>query len=161
VAVTLAATLAGCAPQDAGAAAVVNQRRISVADVQQATEQIQVLVGGPVAQADVLYYLIIGPFLIDGADRAGVGVAVDDARAELQKKVAHPGAAAVTALQANEASVRIQSLGEVKGKAIVDAVAAEVRAADIRVSPRYGSFDAQSLQMGQDEANWYQGGSGS
>jgi hypothetical protein len=154
---TLAVTLAGCGSAGVGAAAVVDGNRISVADVQQATEQINVYSGQQVPQSQVLYFLIIGPRLIEAAAEAGVGVSPDDAKTELQQKVADPGGATITAVQANEALNRLGSLGEDKGKPILDSVVADLRTADIEVNPRYGSFDSDNLIMAEDGANWFDG----
>ena len=153
-ALTLAAGVTGCGSSEAGAAAVVDGQRISVADVQKATADIQVFTGQPVSQRQVLYFLIIGPRVVDAASTAGVGVSDSDARTMLVQKVAEPSESAVTAIRANEAVNRLSQLAEDKSKPIMDALIAELKVAQIDVSPRYGTFDRETVTMANSEQNW-------
>lgn len=153
-ALTLAVTTAACGSASAGAAAVVDGQRISVSDVQQATQDIQAFAGQQVQQSQVLYFLIIGPSLVKAAAQAGVGVSPDDARTQLVTKVAEPSDAAVAAIQANEALSRLTSLPEDKSKPIMDSLIKQIGAADIEVNPRYGGFDSKQVIMVPAEQNW-------
>ncbi|MFZ0158505.1 MAG: hypothetical protein WAL50_05695 [Kineosporiaceae bacterium] len=151
---SLLAAVTGCGSSEAGAAAVVDGRRITVADVQKATSDIQAFTGQQVSQRQVLYFLIIGPRVVDAAASAGIGVSASDARTMLVQKVAEPSEPAVAAIRANESVNRLSQLGEDKSKPIMDGLLAGLRAADIDVSPRYGTFDKQTVTMGTLKENW-------
>ena len=94
LAVGLTVTGTGCSSQ-AGAAAVIDGRRIPVSDVQQATTQIAAFTGQEVAPSQVLFFLLLGPRLVNAAAANGVGVSDAQARQELATKVADPSDAAV------------------------------------------------------------------
>jgi hypothetical protein len=159
VALTGAALLAllastGCSASEAGAAAVVDGKRISVADVQSAAADFETFTGQPVAQQQVLYFLVIGPYVVDAAARAGVGVSLDDAKAQLTQRIPDPSESGVTALQAAESVSRLTQLSEDRSKPILDGVVSKLRSADIELSPRYGEFDAEQITITAPQENW-------
>ncbi len=153
-AVTAVAVLAGCAGQP-GAAAVVDGRSISTAELATAYEQLAPIFAGAGAQ-DVLGVLITEPFAAQVASDRGVGVN-DEQALDLLRQVATqalgeekgaelefgPGAIAV-----GRYSLAASALRDLSD---ADAAAAEyqdlVRAADIDVNPRFGSFDADTLAV--------------
>lgn len=153
--VLVAATImGGCSASEAGAAAVVDGRRISVADVQSAAADFEAFTGQPVAQQQVLYFLVIGPYVVDAAARAGVGVSPDDAREQLTQRVPAPSEAGITALQAAESVSRLTQLSEDRSKPILDGVVGQLRSADIDLSPRYGEFDSEQITITAPQENW-------
>ncbi|MBL8930001.1 MAG: hypothetical protein JNL54_07760 [Kineosporiaceae bacterium] len=151
---TLALTGAGCSSSTAGAAAVVDGRRISVAEVQQATTDIAAYTGQEVAPSQVLFFLIVGPQLVKAAAANGVGISDAEARQELTTKVAEPSDAAIAAIRANESLQQLNGLGEAQGKPAVDAIVAQLKQSDIEVSPRYGRFDTTTVSVVPVEQNW-------
>lgn len=154
VGISLLAAVTGCGSSEVGAAAVVDGRRISVSDVQQATSEIAAYTGQQVSQRQVLYFLIIAPRVLDAAATVGVGVSASDARTLLAPKVPAPSESAVEAIRANEAVSRLGQLSEDKSKPITDALIAGLKSAQIAVSPRYGSFDKETVTMANAPQNW-------
>lgn len=151
--------LSGCGV-DAGAAAVVDGRRISVAEVQQATEQVNRIVSadGRFTQRVSLSYLIVEPYLVAEAAEAGVGVTQDQAvRIFSQFRYKDPRTGSTTPSDAAVALVRAvlavnvlqgstltdgaTPLPAAQGEAAMQQVVADLQAADITVNPRYGSFE--------------------
>lgn len=136
--------LAGCSGQP-GAAAVVDGRTITTAELAVAYEELAPLFNGARAQ-DVLGVLITEPYAVEVAQEAGTGV--NDAEAlALLRSVAEralgedagataefgPGALAV-----GRYSLAASALQE--DPAAVTAYQDRVAAADIEVNPRYGAF---------------------
>jgi len=152
-----AALLAGCGVQP-GAAATLDGRRISVAEVQSATTDAQRYVGsnGRVAQQQVLYLLAADPYLQQIAAQFGAGASESDARGEYASKgVTNPSAAALEVLRANIALVKLgDAVGEQKTNDVIAQVTAKLQDAHFSVNPRYGTFDAKSGRMLPGAPNW-------
>jgi hypothetical protein len=146
--------LSACGSSTAGAAAVVDGRRITVEDVQAATTDFETFTGQPVPPQQVLYFLVIGPYVTQAAAKAGVGVSLDDARVQLTQKVPEPSEQGIAALRAADSASRLTQLSEDRAKPALDAVVAELRAADIELSPRYGTFDAEQITIARPAENW-------
>ncbi len=183
VALALAASLlSACGSTQAGAAAVVGDRRISVSDVQSATSDIAAAFPGQdVAPQQVLFFLISRPYIVDAAARVNAGVSVGEARTAMKaaitqnaKPATNPGpsgapAAAPTAgapvpgepsdagvevFQANTAISNIGKLDQAAQKTAVDGIKAALAAARITVNPRYGTFDTTKLTIVAASQNW-------
>lgn len=154
IAVVVAMSQGACAIGEAGAAAVVDGRRITVEQVQDAASDFEAFTGQAVPQQQVLYFLVIGPFVIDAAAQAGVGVSLDDARVQLAQKVPDPSQAGIAALRAAEAVSRLTQLSEDRATPILDRVVRELRSATIEISPRYGEFDSQQITITPPQENW-------
>lgn len=152
-AVAALAVLVGCGTTQAGAAAVVGDRRIPVEDVQRATEQIRRLQGAEsVSQEDVLFLLIAQPYAIEAARNASVGVSEDDARSALRGAVADPAQPTVDIMRANLA-LRAVSQAQ-NGQQALEAVLDRIAAAAPRVNPRYGRYDQTQRAIVPVSANW-------
>ena len=83
--------LRACGTRQAGAAAVIDDRRITVDDVQMSTQQIRNLQGAEeVTQDQVLLLLLAEPYAVDAASKANVGVSESDARTALEGSVSDP-----------------------------------------------------------------------
>lgn len=149
--------MAGCGvvPQ-AGAAATVADRRISVQDVQTATTQIQQMYGPdqPVPQRSVLYLLAAAPYIQDIAAREKAGTSLDDARRAFGDKVTDPAPASLVVVQANLALGRLDDLGNGKTEQALMEVTKDLARDHFTVSPRYGTFDAQRGSLLPDQPNW-------
>jgi hypothetical protein len=165
VVVTLAPIVTtACGTAEAGAAAVVGERRITVADLQQATTQVQTFAdaqaGGAgtqqVEQRSVLTFLVLAPYLVDQAQRAGVGVSPDDARQVVRATLTQPAPSTVEFFRANLALQRIQGLGQERGQAALQEVADQARAAAPEVNPRYGEWvwDGRNDPIAGARQNW-------
>jgi hypothetical protein len=173
-----AALLAGvygvsaCGTTQAGAAAVVGDRRITVDDLQTATTQIRSIVSQPdqVTQQLVLSWLIANPYVVQVASENNRGVSREDATRfftqagfkDEQGGGNTPSDPAVTAVQTAYALQLLTGQGstpEVAQKS-VNEIIAMLKAADVRVSPRYGTFSyawdaqTQSFPLTPRNPNW-------
>lgn len=141
-----AALLTGCA-QAPGTAAVVDGRTISEATVQQATEDLGQLVPQGIPAQQVLINLVAAPFLLEAAAEAGAGVSEAEARQLAEQLAAQAGLAAVPDLGDGSLAVLRATLAQQKLSQSEDPAAAfaafeeELAAADVELSPRYGTFD--------------------
>ena len=160
VAGVAALAVSGCGV-DAGAAAIVDGRRIAVADVQRATSQVNRIVSqdGQFTQRITLSYLIVEPYLVAEATEKGVGVSEDQARQIFQQfEFTDPESGsttpddaavrlvravlAINVLQGRTLSEADTPLPAEEGAAAMEEVVGELKSADIEVNPRYGDFEA-------------------
>ncbi len=149
-----ALTASACGQVQAGSAAVVGDRRISVAELQAATTQIQTYAGPDqqVSQNKVLLLMILEPYLVRAAAKGGVGVSQDQATQELKAhSVARPGAGAVQAIRALTALNNLQQAGKQED---LTALADQIRGDRIEVNPRYGRFDPKTLDVVATTPDW-------
>jgi hypothetical protein len=161
LAVPAALLLAGCGTPQAGAAAVVGDRRIAVSEVQEAYRDITVLVGQDLqaTQADMLTFLIIEPYLTEAAAEAGQGVSEDDARmvfAEVKDRLPNPSPGALQVARAVAARERISStLEPSQVEQVFGGIIEEIRADEVKVNPRYGgTFDYNQLVIMPGGDDW-------
>ena len=136
---------------------MVGDRRITVSQVQDATADVQKVVGpdAQVTQSQVLYWLVLAPYVLDAAARHGIGVSVDDARREMQA-VPHPTPAGLLAVRSAMAIGKLQSDlqpdrvpaglpgGPVPGRAPTA----------VRVNPRFGVFDPKQFVITPKQPDW-------
>jgi hypothetical protein len=154
-ALSLPLALGACGTPEAGSAAVVGNRRISVYEVQRATADIQAYFPDqPVAQQQVLFFLISGPYIVDAAAQAGVGVSANDARTQLSTKLPLPSDPGVEVFQANEAITNISNLEATKQQAALASIKAAIVHDKVALNPRYGSFDTTQLKIVAAQQNW-------
>jgi hypothetical protein len=155
----LTATLAvsGCAQRTAGAAVIIDDRRITVGELQTASAEIAEIVGNDVGaeQGTVIQWLILGQFSIPLAAKHGVGVSVEQARAEIvasdpEKRVPDPSPITVEAVRA---AISLTGLVGLAGTGATDqakdafgALTAEARSAHIVLNPRYGELHMELLE---------------
>ena len=99
IALALAATLlSACGSSQPGAAAVIGDRRISVAEVQSATADIAATFPGQdVAPQQVLFFLISGPYIVDAAAKVNAGVTTSEARDAMKAALIKNGHGGATA----------------------------------------------------------------
>ncbi len=150
----LASALSGCGADDAGAAATIDGNRIPVSEVQDAVTDLSTFTGQPITQQDALFLLLVEPAVTQAADAAGVGVSADDARVQFENRVASPSEGAIVAMRASGALTKINNLGEDRAKPVVDSILKTLRAANIDVSPRFGSFDPNQLLIVPAQEDW-------
>ena len=162
LAVVLALTVSGCGTRESGAAAVVGDRRISVAAVQEAYQDIVPLVGQDqqISQGQILNLLILEPYLTQAAASLGRGVSAQDARLDMKAagtddstKISHPGLEvwranlANSALQSNRPANEIQATYEGIGK--------QLKSVGVHVNPRYGAgLDYTDFSIVPERPNW-------
>jgi hypothetical protein len=157
----VAVLLAGCGGQ-AGAAATVDGRRITVSDVQSATVDAQTWVGsnGQVSQSQVLYLLAAAPYIQEIATQYRVGASDADARGVLVSKVPHPSTAGIEVIRANMSLTQLQQgLGDSKTSEVLAEVTKRLAAGHFAVSPRYGSFNASTGRLSVITPNWLESAS--
>jgi hypothetical protein len=162
VAVAVPLLVSACGTPTAGAAAVIGDRRVTEADVQRATADIQAKVGAanPVPQAQVLFFLIAAPDVVDAANRAGVGFSLDDARTDLETTLVSPSEPGATVWQASKAMFNINNLPADRSGQVKAALIKVLRSHTVTVNPRYGSFDPKTVSVGPAVENWIVGDAG-
>ncbi|MCL3861302.1 SurA N-terminal domain-containing protein [Actinotalea sp. K2] len=140
-----AALLAGCASQP-GAAAVVDGRSITQAELNRTATELAPLITGTDIRV-VLSALISAPSFIDAAAEHGVGVSVAETRALMDEAAVRTGATEVTdwgdgsvaLVRFTLASQSLQGLPD--AATVVAEVNEQVRGLDVQVNPRYGALD--------------------
>jgi hypothetical protein len=169
----VAPLLAACQPAQAGAAAVVGDRRVTVEEVQTATTELRSIVQDPtqISQDLVLGWLITSPYVLQVASDQGQGVSTQDAQRFFQqanfKAVgggSTPSDASVEAVQTAYALQKLTGQGsdQKTAQAAVDTILADLKSAGVKVNPRYGTFDyrwdAQSgtFSLSPHTSNWLQ-----
>ena len=150
----LALGLAACTPSQAGAAAVIGQRRISTQEVSDAVAGIKQgnpqLAQGTGLDRTVLFFLVISPYVLSAAESNGVGVSADTAR-QMLPKAENPDPGAVRVLRTFVALQRLQQEG--KNDALMQ-IQKDVTAAKPELNPRYGRFDVQQMAVVDAPPNW-------
>ena len=144
-----ALALTACGPQQAGAAAIVGDRVISDHDVQTAAQETNKGVEGlqqPFTASDTLVFLIVSPYVLDEAARAGHGVSESQARAALTKL---PTPSPAT-LEFARTFIALQGLNQDE----VQSVLGQVQKAHVTVNPRYGKLDLKTMRLDTSEPNW-------
>ena len=153
-AAVLALGLAACSPAQAGAAAVVGQRRISTAEVSDAVTGIKQgnpqLAAGQGLDRTVLFFLVISPYVLSAAESNGVGVS-DDTAKQMLPKTQDPDPGAVRVLRTFVALQRLQQEG--KNDAL-NQIQKDVTAAKPELNPRYGRFDVKQMAVVDAPPNW-------
>jgi hypothetical protein len=162
VAVVLALLLSSCGTPQVGAAAVVGDHRITVAQVQDAYQDIVPLVGQDqqITQAQILNLLILDPFLNQAAAAAGRGVSAQDARLDIEHagkvdvtKVSNAGLDVWRANLANSALQSGRSNADIE--ATYQDIGRQLKKAGVHVNPRYGSgLNYTNFSILPDKPNW-------
>ncbi|MHB8274215.1 MAG: SurA N-terminal domain-containing protein [Dermatophilaceae bacterium] len=141
--------LSGCGAQEAGAAAIVNGTVISEQDVQSVPEQLNKLAQGgqQLRTSDALLSLILAPYVLAEAKRAGKTVSASQARLVIAK-VSDPSPSTIEFVQMQLA---VRQLDQASKTSIVN----ELGKAKITINPRYGSFDAKKVAIAPISPNWF------
>lgn len=144
----LTLAVSGCGAQQTGAAAIVDDTTISDQDVQSVPDDLNQLaeVGQKLRSSDALISLILAPYVLAEAERAGKTVSESQAR-QVIDKVVDPSPSTITFVRMQLA---IQGLDEASKTSIVN----EVGKAKITVNPRYGAFDAKQIALTPISPNW-------
>ncbi|MBT0770533.1 hypothetical protein KIH74_16435 [Kineosporia sp. J2-2] len=158
----LAVTLSGCGASQAGAAAVIGDRRIPVSSVQDGYTDIMPLVGenAGVTQAQILNLLILEPYLTKAASDLGVGVSEQDARLDISSAGSVDAAgltdAAVEVWRANLANSALQTdRTSEQITSTYTGIEAELKADGVHINPRYGNgIDYTTFTITQSSPNW-------
>lgn len=153
-AAVLALALVACSPAQAGAAAVIGDRRISAGEVSNAVAGIKAgnpqLAQGNGLDRTVLFFLVISPYVLSSAQSSGVGVSVDQAR-QMLPKTQDPDPGAVKVLRTFLALQRLQQGG--KNDALTQ-IQKDITAAKPELNPRYGTFDVKQMAVVDAPPNW-------
>jgi hypothetical protein len=161
-AVVLALTLSSCGAPQAGAAATVGDRRISVAQVQSAYQDIVPLVGQDqqITQGQILNLLILEPYLVKAAAGLGRGVSAQDARLDVSaagsvnvNKLTNAGLNVWRANLANTALQSDRSATDIQGTYLQ--IGRELKADGVHVNPRYGAgIDYTDFSIVPEKPDW-------
>ncbi|GAB6900806.1 hypothetical protein JCM9957A_38960 [Kineosporia succinea] len=162
----LALTLAGCGSSQAGAAAVIGDRRIPVSDVQDGFSDVVPLVGqdAQITQAQILNLLILEPYLSQAAASLGRGVSDADAKLDIgasgvvkAEDVSEAGLEVWKANMANTALQTDRSADDITTS--YKAIEAEMKKAGVHINPRYGDgIDYSTFSITQSQPDWLAGG---
>ncbi|HWS57660.1 MAG TPA: hypothetical protein VN257_03905 [Actinotalea sp.] len=156
--VALGALLTGCSVSP-GDAAIVGDRAISQAYLDEAVEDLSPLLTDPSA-ASVLSVLVVAPTFIAAASEHGVGVSDDEALELLESSAASGGLDPVPdfgegARELAQFSLALQNLqGLDDGAEIVAQVQAEAAALEVDVNPRYAVLDPATGQIAAVTPPW-------
>jgi len=156
VAGVAAVLMSGCGTPEAGSAATVGGRRISVQDVQTATTEIQQLYGPdqPVPQRSVLFLLAAAPYLETIGTKLQAGATDDDARKAFADKIAHPSQAAISVIRANATLNNLSSAGGDQASKALAEITQDLARDKFTVNPRYGTFDPERGSLLPEQPNW-------
>jgi hypothetical protein len=154
--------VAGCSGHEAGAAAVVGDRRISIAQVQSAYTDVIPLVGqdAQFTQTSILNWLILEPYLTQEAAHEGKGISAQDAELEFGKvegAPSDPSTAGVDVVRAILARGAIFSSDKSTEQLtqLMAGLTAQLKADGVQVNPRYGSgIDFADSSIVQSQPNW-------
>ncbi|WP_409484922.1 hypothetical protein [Arsenicicoccus dermatophilus] len=150
VVVAASGLLSGCLErEESRAAAVVDGRTILESDVQQATREFNTgssKATQPMSPTDVVTALAYGQFVLPAVQQAGQAVSDDVARQVLDK-IDDPSPTTVEFVRSALALGKLDPAVEAK-------VVQQLKAADIRVNPRYGTFDRERLSVRPEGRNW-------
>ena len=146
----LGATLAlsACGAQQSRAAAIVDDTVISDQDVQSVSDQLNKLAQGAqqLKTGDALISLILAPYVLAEAQRAGKAVSATQAR-KVIAKVPDPSPSTIKFVQMQLA---IQQLDQASKTSILN----QLGKVKITVNPRYGAFDAKQIALTPITPNW-------
>ena len=153
-ALLLGATLAlsACGAQEPGAAAIVNGTVISDRQLQTVPDQLNPIAeeGQKLTSSTALLSLILAPYVLAEAERAGKTVSASQARKVIDK-VADPSPSTIEFVRMQLA---VQQLDDAAKTSIVNALGK----AKISVNPRYGTFDATQIALTPISPNWIKAG---
>lgn len=141
--------LAGCAAGSGSDAVVIDERRVSIAEVQATADAVAQSVRGEDAtlrdEQLVVAALVTQTLAVDAAERAGQPITPADRDAALATipggtEIARDPDARPYALAVADVVWAQQSIG-------LEAVAAQQVHTDIQVNPRYGSWDTRQMSL--------------
>jgi hypothetical protein len=151
----VALALGACSPREAGAAAVYGDERITTDQVTQAVQGIKQgnpeIAQTPGLEQTVLFYLLVAPFLLPAAERAGAGVSDSEAASQLLPKATNPDPQALRVLRTFLALQKLQQGGATP---VLQQVQRQIQTAGVRVNPRFGRLDTSRLEIVQRQPNW-------
>ena len=151
----VALALTACSPREAGAAAVYGDERITTDQVTQAVQGIKQgnpeIAQSPGLEQTVLFYLLVAPFLLPAAERAGAGVSDSEAASQLLPRATNPDPQALRVLRTFLALQKLQQGGATP---VLQQVQRQIQDAGVRVNPRFGRLDSSRLEIVQRQPNW-------
>lgn len=137
--------LSACGSQGPGVAAVVDGQTIRESDLDDIAADFAKVQGAQAPQrADMVAMLVARPFVVDAV--GGHALTENGVRELLGREVPQPSDATVRYFQANEAQRLLD-------QATAQQVANRMAAADIEVSPKYGTFEP-GRGLTQAPENW-------
>lgn len=158
--VAAALALSGCGRS--GLAASVDDRKISVDTLQSAVDSLRAADSqafGSVTDTQVLQVFLYGPYAEHAASVAGKGISDDQVReavaaaaAQNNDKTSHPDRLNAAALEALRGNLSFSQLDDtVKGD-----ILKQLQSADVKVSPRYGTYNRANGSITASSPNWLQ-----
>lgn len=158
--VVAALALSGCGRS--GLAASVDDRKISVDTLQSAVASLRTAdkqAFGSVTDAQVLQVFLYGPYAEHAASVAGKGISDDEVRqavaaaaAQNNDKTSHPDRLNAAALEALRGNLSFSQLDDTVKSDILK----QLQSADVKVSPRYGTYNRSNGSITASSPNWLQ-----
>jgi hypothetical protein len=158
LAVAAALVLSACGRT--GVAASVDGRQISVDRLQSAVSSLRAAdraAFSGVTDTQVLEVFIYGPYAERAASAAGKGISDDEVRqavtaaaAQNNDKTSHPDRLNAAALEVLRGNIAFSQLDDTAKRDILK----QLQAADITVSPRYGTFNDANASISAPSPNW-------
>lgn len=144
--------LSACGAQQVDAAAIVNGTAIKDRDVQTASVELNKLAQGQqqLSSSNVLLSLILAPYVLSEASRAGKTIT----DAEVRKVIAKVNKPSPPTMEFVRMQLALQSLSEASKVSIVTKLAN----AKITVNPRYGTFNPKQISLVPSAPNWIKAG---
>ncbi len=136
--------LSGCGTKDT--AAIVNGERISESAVLATTEQVNQIVAEPMSSSSIVQQLIVLPTVVEVLKERGVTIS-DAAAASALSGVAEPTPYLVDMARLQ---LGVQQLTEADYAEITTRLADT----DVRVSPRFGTFNAEDFTIQAGTPDW-------
>jgi len=141
--------LSACGAQQVDAAAIVNGTAIKDKDVQTVSVELNKLAQGQqqISSSSVLLSLILAPYVLSEASKAGKNVT----DAEARKVIAKVDKPSPPTMEFVRMQLALQSLSEASKVSIVD----KLLKAKITVNPRYGTFNPKTIALVPSAPNWF------
>jgi hypothetical protein len=151
----VALAVGACSPREAGSAAVYGNQRITTNQVSEAVQGIKQgnpdIAQSPGLEQTVLFYLVVAPFLLPAAERAGAGVSDSEAASQLLPRATEPDPESLRVLRT---FLSLQKLQQNGATPVLQQVQRQIQAAKVRVNPRFGRLDTSRLEIVQRHPNW-------
>lgn len=165
LALTAALTLAGCAGVGSDLGVSVEGEEFSVAELQEATGQLNEATGQPTGPQQVIADLVLLPLL--DSIFAGSPAQLNDALSREMLSgvgITDPGPATLAAVRSRQYQAVLQNAAALQGDPEMTAVVerasavtqADLAAIDVEVNPRYGSWDVANGGLVAEIPSWIQ-----
>jgi hypothetical protein len=161
----LLVALTGCSPDEPGTAAVIDGHKISVEELQDITRELQVMSGGQggyVPESTVLALTIADPIVDRVVSEVGIETTDKQITTMLNQNADEERTYSQQTRNAIKAVVSLQKLAQPDAVGLtqeqasqtVQKIIDELKKTDVKINPRYGTFDPAQVTINPLESNW-------